>query len=187
MNPKVGEDGRYEVVRVAGPEGRRLSETTRYLVLRRDRCQCVWCGNQGLLEVDHIIPWSAGGSDDMDNLRTLCQRCNQERSNFASASDTEQKRFLTAHECVYCTPALLGDPEVVQVYCTQCNKRAPGLPLNPPETPTQETPEFSDEDLYGGNEYEALDALAAKYRAAAIETIRQALDAPTHPQEASNA
>lgn len=27
--------------------------------------------------LDHVIPWSAGGSDNVDNLVMSCQQCNQ--------------------------------------------------------------------------------------------------------------
>ena len=31
---------------------------------------------QGLLHLDHIQPYSRGGSDDLDNLQAMCQPCN---------------------------------------------------------------------------------------------------------------
>jgi hypothetical protein len=52
----------------------------RYKVMKRDGFQCVLCGAGGKdaqLEIDHIVPVSAGGSDSMDNLRTLCFKCNR--------------------------------------------------------------------------------------------------------------
>ena len=57
-----------------------LNWWTRAAVLDRDRARCQWCHNGGRLEVDHLIPWSAGGSNATDNLRTLCVTCNQIRS-----------------------------------------------------------------------------------------------------------
>lgn len=48
-------------------------------VLRRDGFTCVACGfsdrSGRLLEVDHIVPEVLGGSDSVDNLRTLCKGC----------------------------------------------------------------------------------------------------------------
>ena len=42
---------------------------------------CAVCGKQlhplRDFQVDHIIPRCAGGSDDMDNLRACCYRCNR--------------------------------------------------------------------------------------------------------------
>ena len=52
----------------------------RYNIMKRDGFQCVLCGANGKdakLEIDHIVPVSAGGSNSMDNLRTLCFECNR--------------------------------------------------------------------------------------------------------------
>jgi 5-methylcytosine-specific restriction endonuclease McrA len=47
-------------------------------VLQRDKYRCVLCGASGVsLEVDHKIPVARGGSDDLDNLQTLCFPCNR--------------------------------------------------------------------------------------------------------------
>lgn len=59
---------------------RSISNSKRYDVLRRDKFQCVLCGASGSeakLEIDHIIPFSRGGSDDIGNLRCLCFKCNR--------------------------------------------------------------------------------------------------------------
>lgn len=34
-------------------------------------------GQEVLLTKDHIRPVSAGGSDDLENMQTLCRRCNE--------------------------------------------------------------------------------------------------------------
>lgn len=54
----------------------------RFLVNRRDRFTCRACGRTPaldpgvVLDIDHIIPWSKGGETILDNLQTLCKRCN---------------------------------------------------------------------------------------------------------------
>ena len=62
-----------------------LSAKLRYQILYRDKFRCVACGATAKdgtkLEVDHIVPVSKGGSDDVSNLQTLCQRCNSGKSN----------------------------------------------------------------------------------------------------------
>lgn len=35
------------------------------------------------LTLDHIIPVSRGGKNQLDNVRTLCNKCNQERGDTA--------------------------------------------------------------------------------------------------------
>ncbi|MCD6388318.1 MAG: HNH endonuclease [Desulfobulbaceae bacterium] len=59
---------------------RPISNSKRYVVLRRDKFQCVLCGASGSeanLEVDHIVPVSRGGTNDIGNLRCLCFKCNR--------------------------------------------------------------------------------------------------------------
>lgn len=38
-------------------------------------------------EIDHIVPRSRGGKDDLDNLALACQRCNSYRYNFVQGWD----------------------------------------------------------------------------------------------------
>lgn len=61
-------------------ERNRITAKKRYQVLHRDKFRCQICGAReedgARLHVDHIIPVSKGGTSDMDNLRTLCDRCN---------------------------------------------------------------------------------------------------------------
>lgn len=38
--------------------------------------KCAKCGQQVPLTVDHVIPLSKGGSNSIDNIQPLCQRCN---------------------------------------------------------------------------------------------------------------
>ena len=56
-----------------------ISGTLRYDVLRRAKSRCELCGvsaEDKALEVDHIIPRSHGGEDDITNLQALCYSCN---------------------------------------------------------------------------------------------------------------
>ena len=66
--------------------GRDPSLRLRWKVLQRDHFTCCKCGaspaiKMGIeLHVDHIIPWSKGGQTSMDNLQTLCSKCNLGKS-----------------------------------------------------------------------------------------------------------
>lgn len=59
----------------------------RFKVLRRDNFKCCSCGaspakDPGVeLHVDHIFPWSKGGETVLENLQTLCSKCNGGKSN----------------------------------------------------------------------------------------------------------
>ncbi len=64
------------------PAPRSIPLALRYKVLCRDRFRCVICGASPAkdvtvqLHVDHFFPYSLGGQNVEENLRTLCMKCN---------------------------------------------------------------------------------------------------------------
>jgi len=57
-----------------------LSKKTRFEVFKRDSFTCQYCGGQApdvVLRVDHINPVAGGGDNDILNLITSCEPCNQ--------------------------------------------------------------------------------------------------------------
>lgn len=58
---------------------RKIADQIRHAIYERDEYACVDCGATDDLTLDHIFPWSLGGSDDYDNLRTLCRPCNSRK------------------------------------------------------------------------------------------------------------
>lgn len=63
------------------PRGtRNINWRLRAMVLMRDGARCQLCGAEARdgakLHVDHVIPWSKGGTTALPNLRVLCNVCN---------------------------------------------------------------------------------------------------------------
>jgi len=61
-----------------------VPDSIRYRVLKAANGKCVLCGVSAAdarLHVDHIIPRSQGGSNDIENLQCLCEACNLGKSN----------------------------------------------------------------------------------------------------------
>lgn len=64
-------------------ERKKVTGPLRFQVMVRDNFACQGCGNTPspennnvVLRVDHIVPVSKGGKTTLDNLQTLCHRCN---------------------------------------------------------------------------------------------------------------
>lgn len=60
-----------------------ISKKARFEVFKRDKFECQYCGAHppsSILHVDHIHPVAKGGKNDMDNLITACESCNQGKS-----------------------------------------------------------------------------------------------------------
>ncbi len=58
---------------------RHIPEAVRLAVYARDGWKCLHCPSTDNLSLDHIYPYSLGGSDEMDNLQTLCRPCNSRK------------------------------------------------------------------------------------------------------------
>lgn len=56
-----------------------IPEHVRHDVWRRDDGACVDCGSRKLLEYDHIIPVSRGGSNTARNIELRCESCNRRK------------------------------------------------------------------------------------------------------------
>lgn len=55
-------------------------QSTRAKIYDRDGRSCMYCGaTDRRLTLDHIIPWSKGGSNLSYNLLTACNSCNSSR------------------------------------------------------------------------------------------------------------
>jgi|GEM_PF-5623291 len=106
---------RHPVVRT-GPRPP-LPARLRREVIHRDRFTCQLCLQRGgTLEVDHIVPWSAGGEDTATNLRTLCQDCNQERSNLRYPGNPQPLPIADCNRCA----ARSDSPYARRAWCPEC-------------------------------------------------------------------
>ncbi len=77
-----GQSKKQKNVIIKHKTSREVNTTLRYKVLKRDNFKCCVCGASPAkdshieLHIDHIIPWSKGGETTIDNLQTLCSKCN---------------------------------------------------------------------------------------------------------------
>ena len=90
-----------------GPDSGYVSGSIRYNVLKRAKHRCELCGGheeQVALHVDHIIPRSKGGPDDIGNFQALCMTCN---TNKRDTDDTDFRGVLESYSdrekgCIFC-------------------------------------------------------------------------------------
>ncbi|MEO0575476.1 MAG: HNH endonuclease [Pseudomonadota bacterium] len=64
-------------------------------LFRRDDYICLYCADvlpARLLSRDHVVPLSAGGADEWENVVTACRPCNHRKANYAL--DTIDMRLL---------------------------------------------------------------------------------------------
>jgi 5-methylcytosine-specific restriction endonuclease McrA len=77
-----------------GHKRRSLPDELRERVFLRDEYWCQYCEDAPALVVDHVVPFSSGGSDEERNLRASCELCNMKAYNRFFASYTAKREWL---------------------------------------------------------------------------------------------
>jgi len=82
----------------AASGGKWVTNIKRLALYMRDNCECVYCGSQHKLTLDHLRPHSKGGTNEARNLITCCLACNTRRGNkpwweFAASYDGARERI----------------------------------------------------------------------------------------------
>lgn len=75
-----------------------MNEELRNIVRQRAKYLCEYCHSPEKLSasrftVDHLIPQSLGGTDDLENLALACRRCNERRYNFVAGIDPQSNQI----------------------------------------------------------------------------------------------
>lgn len=55
---------------------RYINTQTKKWIWQRDQSKCQNCGGKYALQLDHVLPYAKGGSNEVSNLRVLCRSCN---------------------------------------------------------------------------------------------------------------
>ena len=84
-----------------------ISGTLRYEILKRAKFRCELCGisaEDKAIEVDHIIPRTLDGTNDISNLQALCYSCNamkrdRDATDFRGVAESYKIREVG---CVFC-------------------------------------------------------------------------------------
>ncbi|MBW4681117.1 MAG: HNH endonuclease [Microcoleus vaginatus WJT46-NPBG5] len=76
-----------------------ISNEVKQAIRERAKYLCEYCHSSERLSanrftVDHVIPKSLGGSDEIGNLALACRRCNERRYNFVAGFDQETQEIV---------------------------------------------------------------------------------------------
>ena len=81
---------------------------SRTRIYKRDNYQCVYCGSNKELTLDHVVPKSKGGGNEWTNLVTSCFKCNLKKG---SKSPEEARMVMRQKPFV---PTLVGENPKLQ-------------------------------------------------------------------------
>ena len=76
---KIRKDIKFTLYDIKPTKRKPIPKAVREAVFKRDNYCCVKCGSTKNLEVDHKVSLANGGTNELDNLQTLCQDCNRRK------------------------------------------------------------------------------------------------------------
>lgn len=84
-----------------------ISGSVRYQVLTRAAGRCECCGasvKEKAIDVDHIVPRSLGGKNEISNYQALCWECNTNKGNRDKTNFADLERSYLQREagCLFC-------------------------------------------------------------------------------------
>jgi len=82
-----------------------VPDSIRYKVLKVGKQRCALCGitaKDRMLDVDHIIPRSHGGSSKEENLQVLCAKCNRSKGNKDDTDFRDTEFVDKVKGCPFC-------------------------------------------------------------------------------------
>jgi hypothetical protein len=76
-----------------------INDEVKQAIQERAKYVCEYCHSSERLSanrftVEHVIPKSLGGSDEINNLALACRRCNERRYNFVAGVDPETQEIV---------------------------------------------------------------------------------------------
>lgn len=103
-------------------ERKNVTSKLRFQIMARDGFACRLCGikpqldtNEVVLRVDHIIPISKGGTTNINNLQTLCGKCNSGKSDDLINTLVDDNLLYQPPRGTYYHPWLVRTEEFIQI------------------------------------------------------------------------
>ena len=86
----------------------RTLRASRPRIYKRDNYECVYCGSNKNLTLDHVMPKSRGGGNEWTNLVTSCFKCNLKKG----SKTPEEAKMPMKHKPF--TPTIVCENATVQ-------------------------------------------------------------------------
>lgn len=107
-----------------------VPSSVRYTVLKEAKNKCELCGissSESPLDVDHIVPRSKGGSNDISNLQALCYRCNRGKRDGDDTDFRSNHQSIPVKDCLFCRIVTTPDREIIKEnnFCIAFNDAFP--------------------------------------------------------------
>jgi len=96
----------------------------RLKAFQRDKFKCQVCKSTNQLHIHHLIPRTKQGTDELENLITLCEKCHRNKAHQGELTN----KLCT---CIRCSYAWFARTEISPMVCPKCkspywNKRKNG-------------------------------------------------------------
>jgi hypothetical protein len=86
---------KHQMPQAKKTKNRPVGGSLRTRVFERDMYRCKCCGTHENLSIDHIIPQVKGGTNEIDNLQTLCKTCNTRKGSGPGERGSYRKQLDT--------------------------------------------------------------------------------------------
>ena len=100
-----------------------IPDSSYYQAMKASGGRCALCGatnKERMLQVDHIIPRSRGGKNDLVNLQVLCAKCNAAKSNKDNTDFRDGPPQDSQPDCPFCNiePSMIVEENntVIAIY-----------------------------------------------------------------------
>jgi ATP adenylyltransferase len=121
-----------------------VPDSLQYQALKASGGRCALCGatkDERPLDVDHIIPRSRGGKNELSNLQVLCSKCNRSKGN-KDATDFRVQQELPTGACIFCDSVKVSQKVAENDTVYAVEDKYPVSPHHTLIVPLRHTPDY---------------------------------------------
>lgn len=112
---QLDENGNVQVVETTVKVEKRkpISSNIKYELYMNQKGMCCYCGQYVVLSeatIDHIVPLSKGGKNDVSNLQCTCQKCNSLKASWDEGDFLQQISMIAKYKQIGTTKVVVKQP-----------------------------------------------------------------------------